>query len=164
MFQRCYDPILHKEEETYKECTVCEEWWTFSNFFHWFIEKYYELPNENVQIDKDLLIKGNKIYSPETCCFLPQTINSMLTKNNKKRGEYPIGVSYIQRDRVFRSQCLNGKRKRVSLGDYDNVDDAFYAYKRYKEQVIKEYAEKYKYVLEERVYDALMSYTVERTD
>ena len=164
MFQRCYDKKLHEVEETYRDCEVCKEWWTFSNFFHWFIEKYYELPNERVQIDKDLLIKGNKLYSPDTCCFLPQTINSMLTKGNKIRGKCLIGVSYIVRDRVFRAQCNNGKKQRISLGDYDCEDDAFMAYKNYKEKLIKEYALKYKNVLEDKAYKALMSYKVERID
>lgn len=164
MFQRCYDKKLHKMEGTYKDCEVCEEWWTFENFFKWFITKYYELPNEIVQIDKDILIKNNKVYSPDLCCFVPQTINSLLTKSNKSRGEYPIGVSYIERDKVFRAQCCNGKKKTVALGDYQNVDEAFLAYKKYKENLIKEIAYQYKNVLEDKVFKALYNYKVEKSD
>ena len=63
MLQRCYDDKLHKRHPSYKDCTVCEEWLNFQNFAKWFNDNNID----GCQLDKDLLIKGNKIYSPETC-------------------------------------------------------------------------------------------------
>lgn len=164
MIQRCGDEKLHALEETYRGCSLCDDWKKFSNFYLWFCNNYYELPNEKVQLDKDILVKGNKVYSPETCCFVPHTINSLFTKSNKGRGDTPIGVSWINRDRVYRAQCNNGHKKRVGLGDYHNAQDAFNAYKTYKEKVIKQIADDYKDVISQNVYEAMYSYEVEITD
>lgn len=164
ILQRCYDTKLHINESTYKNCEICEEWKIFKNFYIWFCEHYYELENESVQLDKDIICKGNKLYSPEYCSFVPHTINSLFTKSNKCRGDTPIGVSWIERDKVYRAQCNNGYKKRIGLGDYDNPIDAFKAYKKYKEYIIKTIAEKYKNVIEQKVYDAMLNYTVEITD
>jgi hypothetical protein len=164
MILRCYDEKLHNMEETYFGCSVCNDWLLFSFFYEWFKDNYYELTEERVQLDKDILVKHNKIYSPDKCCFVPQTINSLFTKNNKNRGDTPIGVSWINRDEVYRAQCNNGYKKRVSLGDYSNPIDAFNAYKEYKESVIKKIADIYKDVLNNKVYEALYKYEVEITD
>lgn len=67
MFTRCYNPNYHAVEPTYKDACVCEEWWTASNFKKWFDENYVE----GYQLDKDILVKGNKVYGPNTCCFVP---------------------------------------------------------------------------------------------
>lgn len=85
---RCYDDSIRHKFPTYKDVTVCEEWHNFQNFAQWFEENYIE----DFVLDKDILYKGNKIYSPETCCFVPQKINCLLVKNDINRGEYPIGV------------------------------------------------------------------------
>lgn len=84
MITRCYSEKYHKRQKTYKDCVVCDEWLCYENFEKWFNKNYYEIPNEKVCLDKDILIKGNKIYSPETCCFVPQSINNcILYKHNK---------------------------------------------------------------------------------
>jgi len=137
MIQRCYDEKLHEVESTYSECEVCAEWLSFSTFYDWFKENYYELENERIQLDKDILIKNNKIYSPDTCCFVPHTINSLFTKSNKNRGSCPIGVLWIRRDKVYRAQCNDGYKNRVGLGDYHDPIAAFKEYKKFKEDTIK---------------------------
>lgn len=164
MIQRCYDNKVHDVESTYANCEICEEWKTFTNFYKWFVEHYYELPNESVQLDKDILIKNNRIYSPEYCCFVPHTINSLLTKSNKMRGDLPIGVCWVNRDQVYRAQCSDGHKNTIHLGDYDNPTVAFKAYKKCKENVIKKIADEYKNVIEPKVYHALYNYKVEITD
>lgn len=164
MIQRCYDEKVHNVESTYLGCEVCKEWLNFSSFYSWFKANYYELENEKVQLDKDILIKDNKIYSPSTCCFVPHTINSLFTKCNKNRGFTPIGVSWIKRDRVYRAQCNDGYKNRVGLGDYHDPITAFNAYKIFKEKIIKRMADKYKTFLREDVYLALYNYKVEITD
>lgn len=97
MLQRCYDEKFNNRHISYKKCEVCEEWHCFQNFAEWFYENYRPEIMQGWQLDKDILVKGNKIYSPETCCFLPQRINKLLTKNNRVRGEYPIGVDYYKK-------------------------------------------------------------------
>ena len=114
-------------------------------------------------LDKDILVKGNKVYSPQTCCFVPQEINVLLTNCRKRRGECPIGVSFIKAKQKFSvSLAYDGKNK--TIGHFDNPLEAFNAYKKAKELRIKELADKWKEQLEPRVYEALYNYKVEITD
>jgi hypothetical protein len=164
MLQRCYDKKLHNIESTYQNCKVCDEWLLFTNFYDWFKQNYYELESESVQLDKDILHKGNKIYCPENCCFVPHTINSLFTKSDKMRGNTLIGVYWVTRDKVYRAQCNDGHKNHIALGDYHSETDAFHAYKTYKEKVIKKIAEEYKNTINLNVYQALLNYQVEQTD
>lgn len=81
MLRRCYDKQFQERQPTYKGCIVCEEWYNFQNFAKWFDENYYEIEGEKIALDKDLLKLNNKIYSPSTCCFLPQRINVSLVSS-----------------------------------------------------------------------------------
>lgn len=89
MLRRCYSEKYHKKKPTYKGCSVCDEWLLFSNFKRWFDENYID----GYCLDKDIIVKGNKVYSPDTCCFVPKCINSLLTNRKMHRGLEPIGVS-----------------------------------------------------------------------
>ena len=113
-------------------------------------------------LDKDILVKGNKIYSPETCCFVPNEINVLFTKKEKDRGEYPIGVSIISNKYVAR--CGVGNSKNKTIGSFKTPKEAFQAYKQYKEQYIKKVADKYKCQIPNNLYKAMYSYQVEITD
>ena len=127
----------------------------------------YEIDGEKTCLDKDILFKHNKIYSPDTCVFVPQTINNLFTKTNKKRGEYPIGVSYYKRyDNYTASMSVmeNGIKKHKTLGYFNTPEDAFQKYKLEKEKYIKDIAEKYKDKISNAVYNALINYNVEITD
>ena len=90
MLERCYSKRYQKNQPTYVGCSVCKEWLTLSNFKSWMETQDWE----NKQLDKDLLIYQNKVYSPETCCFIPREVNLFLTRREKNRGLYPLGVSY----------------------------------------------------------------------
>lgn len=158
MLQRCYDSKTQRKQPTYKGCSVCEEWLTYSNFKRWYDKNY----REGYHLDKDILIKGNKIYSPETCCFVPYDINTMFTKNNKHRGKYPIGVHESHKTKGrFEAEAGN-----KYIGSFDTPNEAFYAYKQEKERQIKEKATDYynRGLIEKRVRDALFRYEVEITD
>lgn len=161
MLCRCYSHKYQEKKPTYIGCYVCEEWLSFSNFKEWFDNNY----REGYQLDKDILVKGNKIYSPETCCFVPQEINQLLIKCNGSRGQHPLGVSYHSQLNKFQV------RMRISnigknLGLFNTANEAFQAYKTAKEAHIKEVATEYytKGKINERVYQALMKYEVEITD
>ena len=82
-----------------------------------------------MELDKDILFKGNKIYSPSTCIYVPHRINSLFTKSDSARGDYPIGVTYHKRDCVYESKLsyLNkyGKKDRIYLGRFNNPLEAF---------------------------------------
>lgn len=153
MIKRCGNP----KYPAYLNCTICKEWHTFSNYESWHNEHYIE----GFALDKDILIKGNKEYSPTACCFVPQCINSLFIKCKSTRGEYPIGVKKNIRG-CFSAQI--NMNKKVYLGTYRTTEEAFQAYKVAKEAWIKEVANKWKDQLEPKVYDALINYKVEITD
>lgn len=79
MFQRCYDENYHIKKPTYIGCSVVEEWYNFQVFAKWFEENFNHEVTDRLVLDKDILVRGNKIYSPETCCFVPYEINNKFT-------------------------------------------------------------------------------------
>lgn len=160
MIQRCYLIAYQKHQPTYIGCSVCDEWLCFENFEKWFEENYYEIPNEKVCLDKDILVKGNKIYSPNTCIFVPQNINSLFTKCNVNRGKCPIGVQLTK----IKSKPYRAEMRGHYIGYFETVEEAFQAYKKTKEQHIKEIANEYKDKIPQKLYNALCSYEVEITD
>jgi hypothetical protein len=163
MIFRCYN-IKHLEKyPTYIGCTVCEEWHNFQNFAEWYNENYYEIPNEMMHLDKDILSKGNKIYSPKTCVFVPQSINLLFVKANKNRGDMPIGVSYNKDSNKYQAE-YRYKNNKIYLGKYNNKYDAFNVYKKYKESYIKEIAKEYKNKIPSNLYQAMINYIVDIND
>lgn len=159
MIRRCYSEEYKTKHPTYYNAKVCKEWLCYENFEKWYDENYYEIDNEKMCLDKDILVKGNKIYSPETCIFIPHLINSFLTKSDMKRGKYPIGVSFYKRYNKYVSYCtINSKRK--TIGYFENEIDAFCSYKQTKENYIKDIANKYKCLIPNNVYLALMTYSI----
>ena len=161
MHERCYDPKYHKKHSTYKDCTVCKEWNNYQMFGKWFDINYYEIGNEQMVLDKDILCKGNKTYSPDTCVFVPQSINKLFTKRDNERGELPIGVSKV--GNKFQAQLTRGNGLEY-LGVFNTVNEAFLAYKEAKEQYIKEVAEEYKGKIPFKLYQAMLNYKVEIDD
>lgn len=168
MLLRCYDKSYLEKHTTYKDVEVCEEWLNFQNFARWFYsQKYSDHQDKNgkvYHIDKDILVKGSKVYSPETCCFIPQEINVLFTKRESKRGDYPIGVRYHNKNNKFESRISYSDGRTGNLGYSNTQEEAFIIYKRAKEVYIKEVAEKWKGLIDYRAYEALMKYKVEITD
>ena len=160
MFARCYDERILSKHPNYKGCEVDERFHNFQDFGAWFEENYYVVEGERMHLDKDILIKGNRLYSPDTCVFVPQRINSLLTSSKRSRGKYPIGVSKMGK-KYTSSYCNNGS---VHLGMYDTPEEAFHAYKTAKEAYIKQVADEYKDKIPKKLYDALYAYIIEITD
>ena len=162
MLYRCYSPKYIQKHPTYEHCEVCKEWLNFQVFSDWFQTNYYEIEGQIMNLDKDILCKGNKIYSPQTCIFVPQTINILFIKRDNDRGKFPVGVTY-HRNKKYEAQCnMNGKRK--YLGNYKSPEEAFYVYKNFKENYIKEVANQYKNVIPQKLYDAMIKYEIEIDD
>ena len=95
MLRRCYDKEHQKVYKTYKGCTVAREWHNFQNFAEWYNKEYYDI-GEELELDKDIMIKGNKKYSPEGCLLVPSRINTLIIKRDANRGKYPLGVTFIK--------------------------------------------------------------------
>jgi hypothetical protein len=151
MLQRCYNEKAIERRKNYKGCTVVEEWHNFQNFAKWFEDNYME----GWQLDKDILVKGNKVYSPQTCCFLPPEINIQFTsKTNKKLS----GI--VKRKNSFLCQVgINGKR--VYIGSYKTEEEAAYNYRITREDYIKVLANKYKQELSDQVFNTLINFKIE---
>jgi len=155
MIQRCYSEKSHIKHPSYKYCTVAEEWHNFQNFAEWYYKNYNSENTHDWELDKDILFKSNKVYSPKTCCFVPKQINNIF--KGYKQNEYTRGVN------------TSGDKFRVSyqkkyLGTYNTPEEAFQTYKVEKETHIKEVANKWKPQLSPQAYKALIDYQVEITD
>lgn len=168
MLERCYSEKIHEKYPTYIGCEVLEEWHNFQNFGKWYEENYYEIEGEPMCLDKDILLKHNKTYSPETSIFVPQTINKLFTKRQNDRGDSVIGTHYFKNGKYQVNCCMinpeTGKSKQKYLGYYDTELEAFEVYKYYKEKNIKVVADYYKKLIPQKLYNALYSYEVEITD
>lgn len=113
MIQRCYSDKFQERNPTYKDCSVSEEWLRFSNFKSWMEEQDWE----GLQLDKDLLFEGNKMYSKETCVFVSRGVNLFTTDRGNGRGEWLIGASWSKEKSKFVSMCRNPfTKKQENLG------------------------------------------------
>jgi hypothetical protein len=163
MLERCYSDKWHIKKPTYKHCQVSADWKYYSNFKRWFNINYIN----GYVLDKDLLLKGNKVYSKDTCLLMPERLNGLLINRTHDRGNYPVGVT-LRKERksnVFEAaMMLNGKRKH--LGFFDTPVDAFIAYKKGKEAYIQTVAKEYldKALISMQIYNALMAYEVSESD
>lgn len=170
MIRRCHSENFHKRNSAYIGTTMCKEWYNFQIFGDWYDENYYEIKGQVMNLDKDIIVKGNKFYSPETCVFVPSCINSVFTKSDKARGECVIGVNFHSRDKVFEANCNDMfldkpmKKPSIYLGRFDNENDAFLVYKNYKENYIKRVADFYKESIPNKLYEAMYNWVVESTD
>jgi hypothetical protein len=167
ILRRCYNEKEMHKHPTYKDVVLESELHNFQNFAEWFNNNYYEVPNDRMELDKDILCKGNKVYSKETMIFVPRRINILFTKNDINRGKYPIGV--CEHNGKLNVQCSildNGKKKRKHLGSFslDKPFQAFTLYKNFKESYVKKVADEYKELIPKKLYDTLYNYKVEIND
>ena len=158
MINRCYNDTIHKNQPTYIECTVCEEWLNYSNFKKWFETNYYNVDNERMDLDKDILVKDNKVYSPETCIFVPHSINVFFSSSKPKNGR-KFAAIYKQNNKFFVQ--IKYIDKLYYLGNYNTIDEAFKVYKKEKEKIAKEIANKYKNMIPDKLYNILINFKVE---
>ena len=167
VLMRCYDPRCQERYPTYKGCEIENYLLNFQHMGEWIDRNYYEVPGEQMHLDKDILCKGNKIYSRETCIFVPQKINSLFVKSDKSRGKDPIGVTELPSGNYV-AQCCDGNGKIINLGTYSNKEEAFQVYKEHKEKNIKETIDSYKGKIPEPFYSrlktAMYNYKVEIDD
>lgn len=169
MLRRCSNKIQEKFP-TYTGTTCSENFKSYSYFYEWCHKQvgFGEKDNHGKlwHLDKDLLIKGNKLYSEDTCVFIPHRLNCLLVKSNKSRGDSLIGVCKDLKTGMFIAQCGDGNLRKRSkyLGSFATEEEAFVKYKSFKEGVIKKVAEEYKSSVDSRVYASLMLYEVSSND
>lgn len=138
MLMRCYSSKFQGLYPTYKGCTVSADWHTFSNFRAWMKKQQWE----DSQLDKDLLVEGNKIYSPDTCVFVTPMVNSFTLDCRAARGEWSIGVYWHKNAGKFQSQCRNPfTGKKEYLGRFTTELEAHKVWQERKLKLAKELAE-----------------------
>lgn len=159
MIKRCYS--VTKKDSSYANCSVCKEWLCFENFEKWYNENYYTITNEKICIDKDILVRGNRIYSPTTCLFVPERINNLFIYKKNKDSNLPIGVVIRKNKGIVKYiSKMNIDGKETHLGAHNTIEGAFDNYKKKKENNIKRIANIYKNNIPQKLYNILMEYEV----
>lgn len=141
MLERCYSGKYQIVQPTYVGCTVFEDWKTFSNFKSWMISEGYD-GDPKIELDKDLLFGGNKVYSPSTCLLVPMLVNRFLINNaQKKKSNLMLGVSPACGGK-FASYCNNPiTGDGEYLGRFCTEIDAHLAWKKRKHELACQLAE-----------------------
>lgn len=161
MLKRCHSERLKRARPHYKDVTCCIEWLSFSNFVEWVNKEVnYNGKPIGFELDKDLIIKGNRVYSPEACSFVPPDLNKLLCSRKSLRGNYPIGVTFNKTGGRY-AASMNCWATDVFLGLYDTPEEAFLAYKTAKESYVKQVAVRYQGVIKPTLFNALMVWEVD---
>ena len=163
MLKRCFSEECQNKQPTYKGCNVSDNFLSYAFFYDWCHKQIgFKSVDENGSswcLDKDLLFVDNKTYSETACVFVPQEINLFFIDRGNDRGEYPVGVSFHKRDGKFQAQCtVNGKQQ--YLGLYNTPEEAFTAYKPFKESLCKQLALKWQHEIDHRLFNAMMNWSV----
>lgn len=161
VIRRVHDPKFLARNPAYSDVTISAEMLYFTDFYRWCCSQKGST-EDGWQLDKDILIKGNREYSFDKCCFVPQSVNKLLTTAKVVRGDTPLGV-YITDSGRYKSLITKGG-KAIHLGVYDTIEEAFLVYKREKEGIIRTEADKWKDRLDDKVYNALINWQVDISD
>ena len=165
MLARCYSSYTKSVRPTYAEVSCVPNWTRYSKF-HEYLKNmvgFEHAVDGDWVLDKDILVKGNKLYSPDTCCFLPPEINGCFTLRSLNRGDLPLGVGKVKYGLPYQARCgYNGER--ILIGKYKTPEEAFEAYKSVKTKEILRLAEKWKGKIDDKAYQALLDWKVEITD
>lgn len=160
MLRRCYGPKRHIEHPAYNGCTVSKEWHDFQDFAEWFYN--HDFYGMGYQLDKDLLVKGNKVYSPATCCLIPSELNTMLVDSAAARGKHPQGLSFYKlkgsSKGKYKVNIRLGGNKQEYLGYYDCKHEAYRVYKAAKETHVKVKALEWRDRISNEAFTALMNW------
>jgi hypothetical protein len=159
LMRRCYWDKYHAREKSYKDVTVCEEWHNYQNFAKWFEENYNPETMQGWDLDKDIICPECKIYSPDTCCFVPLEINKFFCKSKESRLGLMVGVKRNHKGfqcRVF----IDGVR--LTSKTYKTQEEASLFYNTEKEKYAKKIAEKWRGTISDIIYDKLINYKVKQ--
>lgn len=151
--------------------TMCDLWREDTDAFaEWYSVNYYECNGETMMVDKDLLCRGNTEYASDKCCLLPQTINLALASATKRRNfynkhiktkDFPVGVSYdASKNKYYARITPFGHGKMEKLHYWDTPEEAFQEYKLFKESELRILAVRYRSMIPDHIFDALIKYEV----
>lgn len=161
IFSRCYDTTKQNQKHTYRDCTVDKEWHNLQNFKSWcLIQMNSGFYQEGWELDKDLLIRGNKTYGPKTCVFLPERLNQLLQVKKNSEYNWLPGVNYDKARKLFKSE-VNFDGKRYYLPRRQTELESFLDYKELKEKLVQADAENWKDKIHPRAYDSLKNYSLD---
>ncbi len=162
MSERCRHGGRSQKFARYFGCY--HEFINFQDFAEW-CQFQTGYGNDGWQLDKDLLsVGGKKVYSKETCVFVPIEINNIFGKGSnsiRKRQDLPMGVYAKMYGKFGATICKNGKT--FFLGSFSSIELAQSAYINAKEEYVKLVAEKYKDSVDTRVYEKLINYKVNQS-
>jgi len=153
MLQRCYTDIKGKNDAYYGIVKVCEEWLNFQNFAEWYESNYYNIPNERLHIDKDIKSSGCKLYSPDTCILIPQSINEVIRDNYRKTKDFDLPATIRRCDKGYKV-----KFRKENLGEYSTVDECLKKYNEKKISYIRELVNGYGDLLPKEVVEILLQW------
>ena len=154
MLKRCYCDKDQIKNPTYKDCYVCDDWLKFSVFSEWMIKQNWR----GKQLDKDLMIDGNKMYSPDTCVFVDSQVNSLFSNTNSSKG-----FRKSKNGERFEVRCRS-EGKEVYLGSFEDAIAAKKAYIDFKVKHTKWLAEQYSEQTKKIILNKLRSFLVSQTD
>lgn len=154
MLERCYSEKLLRMRPTYKGCVVCDEWHNFQTFADFYHNDPYR--QDGWELDKDLIVPGNKEYGPNVCAFVPSHLNSILSDHRGARGNLPQGVN-IKGNNYQAKISKDGVR--VNIGHYPTQELAYAVYESEKLKYLKEVANRYIGKVDQRVIDSLIKRT-----
>lgn len=134
-----------KRHRTYVGCTLYYDWHWLSKFNAWFYENWVE----GWQLDKDILVVGNKEYCPKTCVFIPGYLNNLFTDARANRGMWPMGVHkdnkpVVKRAKRFIARCNDAVLGRLFLGIFHTPEEAHRAWQKEKVNQVKKAIDRFK--------------------
>lgn len=137
ILQRCYSDYGLSENPTYRGVTICDDWKYFTKFKSWVQSQTWE----DLDLDKDILIHGNKVYAPDLCVFVDQKVNNFLTERKMTSNPYPTGVVFLNHLNKFKAACHNVKTKQQKhIGLFETAEEAHLAWLFYKLEQAKSLA------------------------
>lgn len=153
VLERCYGPKYKNKNPSYNDVIICDEWIKFSNFKTWFDANYVD----GFEIDKDILVQGNKVYSPDTCCFVPRRINTLLLNKQRTNTSGCIGVYKNKNDRYIAFCIMDGKQKHI--GYFKTIEEASTAYVKVKSEYATKVVNEYynNGLISEKIKDAIIN-------
>lgn len=125
--------VLNVYDRSYDSSQIVEDWLTFSNFKAWMEQQDWE----GKELDKDILVKGNQVYGPDTCVFVPRRLNTLLNTQRLINKNSLLGVNYSKpsKDMInslskpWRAQVSSfDQRQQLYLGCYATQEEAHYVW------------------------------------
>lgn len=126
MIERCEDQEYKDKHPAYRDAVVCNSWISFMSFRVWYLDNYID----GFDIDKDLLSCGGKVYSPDTCIFIPRWLNTFISMDRKDNG-LPAGVHFDVSRGKYKATSKDGVNT-ANLGRYASAEEASKAYINFK--------------------------------